>query len=125
MSQTLRVNGDFTKFTEGQLYSLVQLKAIVITVLDTAAAAVSLANEDCDNAGEVDQAVALIVKEIQPLMYILQGAAHNEIHAIIDGHAVDVATLEARIRHLGIAIGAGPVDVSGSTVVVGSTFTVA
>lgn len=125
MSATTRVNGDFEKFTEGQLYSLVQLKAVVVQVKDAGGNAVSLADEDSDNQGEVDQAVALIVKEFQPLMYILQGAAHNEIHAIVDGHAIDVATLENRIRHLGTAVGAGPVDVSGTTVVVGSSITVA
>ena len=125
MSATTRINGDFEKFTEGTLYSLVQLKVIKIEVKDAAGVAVSLANEDTDNVGEVDQAVAMIVKEIQPLMYVLQGAAHNEIHAVIDGHAIDAATLELRIQHLGTAIGAGPVDVSGSVVTIGTTFTVA
>jgi hypothetical protein len=125
MSATTRINGDYTAFTEGQLYSIYQQKAIAIAVKDGAGNPVSLAAEDSDAQGEVDQAVALIVKEIQPLMYILKGAAHNEIHAIIDGHAIDVDTLEARIQHLGTAVGAGPVDISGSTVVVGTSITVA
>lgn len=125
MSATTRVNGDFGKFTEGTLYSIAQLQTILVSVKDAGGVAVSLVNEDSDAEGEVDQAVALIVKELQPLLYILKGAAHNEIHAVIDGHAVDVATLEARIQHLGTAIGAGPVDVSGTTVVIGSTITVA
>lgn len=122
MSTTLRVNGDFGSFTEGQLYSIAQLKAIVVTVLNGAAAAVDLSAQDSDAVGEVDQAVAIIVKEFQPLMYILQGAAHNEIHAIVDGHAIDMATLQNRIRHLGTINGA---DVSGSTVAIGSSITVA
>lgn len=125
MSATTRVNGDFTKFTEGTLYSVAQLKVIVITVKDAGGVAVSLANEDCELQGQVDQAVALIVKEIQPLIYVLKGAAHNEIHAVIDGHCVDAATLQARIDHLGTSVGAGPVDISGTTVAIGSTITVA
>jgi hypothetical protein len=125
MSATTRVNGDFTNFTESTLYSVVQLKAIKITVLDAAAAAVSLSNEDSDAVGEVDQAVALIVREIQPLMFNLQGAGMNEIHAVIDGHAIDATTLENRIRHLGTTVGAGPVDISGTTVVIGTSITVA
>jgi hypothetical protein len=125
MSATTRVNGDFGNFTEGTLYSLVQLKAIKIEVKDAGGVAVSLANEDCDVQGEIDQAVALIVKEFQPLMYTLGGAAHNEIHAIIDGHAVDAATLQLRVQHLGAAIGAGPVDITGSVVTIGTTFAVA
>lgn len=125
MSATTRVNGDFTSFTEGTLYSIAQLKAILITVLDGAAAPVDLSAEDCDVQGEVDQAVALIVKEVQPLMYFLGGVGHNEIHAIIDGHAVDFETLQNRIQHLGTAVGAGPVDVSGTTVTIGTSITVA
>lgn len=125
MSATLRVNGDFNAFTEGQLYSIAQLKAILVEVKDAGASAVSLANEDSDGQGEVDQAVALIVKEFQPLMYYVGGAAHNEIHAIVDGHAIDMDTLQLRIRHLGTAIGAGPVDVSGTTVTIGTSLTVA
>lgn len=124
MSLTTRVNGDFEKFTEGQLYSIYQQKAIVVAVKNAGGVAVDLSAEDSDAQGEVDQAVAIIVKEIQPLMYILKGAAHNEIHAIIDGHAVDVDTLQARIRHLAPA-GINGIDVSGSTVVVGSSITVA
>jgi len=125
MSATTRVNGDFGKFTEGQLYSIAQLKAIAVTVKDAGGNPVSLADEDSDALGEVDQAVALIVKEFQPLMYILQGVGHNEIHAIVDGHCIDVDTLQNRIQHLGTAIGAGGVDVSGTTVVIGSAITVA
>lgn len=124
MSATLKVNGDYTKFTEGTLYSLVQLKSVLIEVKDAGGVAVSLANEDSDAQGEVDQAVAIIVKEFSPLMYILKGAAHNEIHAIIDGHNVDATTLENRIRHLG-TLGAGPVDVSGTVVTIGTSITVA
>lgn len=122
MSATTRVNGDFDKFTEGTLYSVYQQKAIAVSVKDAGGVAVDLSNQDCDNAGEVDQAVAVIVKELQPLMYVLKGAAHNEIHAIVDGHAIDVDTLEARIQHLGTVNG---VDVSGSTVLIGSSITVA
>lgn len=126
MSATTRVNGDFGKFTQGTLYSVYQQKAIKVTVLDAGANAVSLANEDTDNAGEVDQAVALIVRECQPLMYqFANGGANNVIHMIVDGHAIDAATLQARIRAIGTSVGAGPVDISGTTVAVGTSITVA
>ena len=130
MSATTRVNGDYNNFAEGTLVSVYQQKAVLIEVKDVGGNAVSLAAQDTDAAGEVDQAVALIVKEIQPLMYILKGASHNEIHAIIDGHAIDAATLQARIRAMGTTVGATGtggvgVDVSGTVVTIGTAITVA
>lgn len=121
MSATTRVNGDFGKFTQGTLFSVAQLKAFKITVLDAAAQAVNCSAEDTDGAGEVDQAVALIVKECQPLMYeFASGGSSNVIHMIVDGHAVDAATLQLRLRAIGTSVGAGPVDISGTTVTLGT-----
>jgi len=98
MSATTRYNGDYGNFTEGTLYSVAQLKAVLITVLDNSSGAVSLAAEDTDNPGEVDQLVPLLVKEFQPLMYIVKGTGHNELHMIVDGHAVDADSMQARAR---------------------------
>lgn len=121
MSASWRVNGDYGNFTQGTLYSIYQLKAISVVVKNGAGAAVSLANEDTDNAGEIDQAVAMIVRECAPLMYeFAAGGNNNVIHMVVDGHAIDAATLQIRIRNMGTAVGAGPVDVSGTEVIVGS-----
>lgn len=121
MSATTRVNGDFGKFTQGTLFSVAQLKAFKITVLDAGANAVNCSAEDTDGAGEVDQAIALIVKECQPLMYeFASGGSSNVIHMIVDGHAVDAATLQLRLRAIGTSVGAGPVDISGTTVTLGT-----
>lgn len=132
MSATLRYNGDYGNFTQGSLFSVVQLKAFVVTVKDKDGSAVNCSAEDTDGAGEVDQAVALIIKECQPLMYeFASGGSSNVIHMIVDGHAVDATTLQNRIRALSgavngvipaspVTIGAGPVDVSGTTVALGS-----
>lgn len=121
MSASFRVNGDYGKFTQGTLYSIYQLKAVAVTVKDAGGNPVSLSNEDTDGAGEIDQAVALIVRECQPLMYeFASGGGNNVIHMIVDGHAIDADTLQIRIRNLGTAVGAGPVDVSGTTVAIGT-----
>ncbi len=120
MSATTRVNGD-GQFLESTLYSVYQQKAILVTILDNSSTAV-----DCSALDDgVDEMVSLVVKEIQPLMYILKGSSHNEIHAIIDGHAVDADTLQLRVRE--VVAGKLGVAASGndSTVAVGTTITVA
>ena len=120
MSATTRVNGDGF-FLESTLYSVYQLKAIKVTILDNSSTAV-----DCSSLDDgVDEMVSLVVKEIQPLMYILKGTDHNEIHAIVDGHAIDADTLQLRVRE--VVAGKLGVAASGndSTVVVGTSLTVA
>lgn len=123
MSATTRYNGDFGNFTQGTLYSVAQLKAFVITVKNAAATAQNLSAEDTDAAGEVDQVVPFIVKEVQPLMYQLaSGGSSNVIHVIMDGHAVDATSLQARIQAMGTV---NSIDISGTTVALGSSITVA
>ncbi len=122
MSATTRYNGDYGNFTSGTLYSVYQQKAFLITVKNVSASAQSLAAEDTDAAGEVDEAAALIIKEIQPLMYQVTDDTSGTIHVIVDGHAVDATTLQARIRAMGTVSG---IDVSGTTVALGTSITVA
>jgi hypothetical protein len=118
MAATTRYNGDYGNFTQGTLYSVAQLKAFLITVKDASAVAVNLSAQDCDAAGEVDQAVAAIIKEVQPLMYELaSGGSSNVIHVIVDGHAVDAASLQGRLQALGTVNSA---DISGTTVALGA-----
>jgi hypothetical protein len=116
MSATTRFNGDFGSFTTGTLFSVVQLKAFVIDFGG------DLQAQDADSAGEVDQALAVAMKEIQPLMYFAASANTGVVHVIVDGHAVDADTLEARIQALGTVNG---YDFSGATVTLGSSITVA
>jgi len=62
----------------------------------------------------VDGAVAQIVQEFSPLLYKSTGTA-GKIFAIVDGHAVDAATLTARLQNMGTVDG---VDLSAEVVLV-------
>jgi hypothetical protein len=124
MSATTRYNGDYGNFTEGTLYTVAQLKAVLVTVLDDSSTAVSLAAEDTDGAGEVDQLVPLLVKEFQPLMYIVKGASHNELHMIVDGHAVDATSMQARARVVVSDYKGYTVANNDTTVAIGTAITV-
>ena len=87
----------------GVQYSVAQLKAIEID------AGASLAAKD-----GVDGALAQIVQEFSPLMYKSTGTA-GKIFAIVDGHAIDAASMTARLQNMGTVDG---VDLSAQTVVV-------
>ena len=114
MSATTRVNG-FGQYATGTLRSVVQLKAFVID------AGADLQTEE-DGA---DEAVEAIIREVQPLMYFVPSAGNGIIHVIVDGHAVDAATLQARIRALGATVGPNSYDATGATVTLGTSITVA
>lgn len=62
----------------------------------------------------VDGALAQIVQEFSPLLYKSTGTA-GKIFAIVDGHAVDAASMTARLQNMGTVDG---VDLSAQTVVV-------
>ena len=120
MSATTRVNGDGF-FLESTLYSVYQLKAIKIVIKDDSNTAI-----DCSALDDgVDELVSLVVKEVQPLMYILKGTDHNEIHAIVDGHAIDATTLQLRVRDVVAGKQGHAAADNDSTVAVGTTITVA
>ena len=87
MAATTRVNGGVG--AHGTLFSVVQLKAFVID------AGASLAS-----ATGVDGALEQLIREVQPLMYLTPTASDGIIHVIVDGHAVDADTLQARIRNM-------------------------
>lgn len=105
MATVTRVNG-FSKYAQGTLYSVVQLKAFLID------AQAALTTED-DGA---DEAMEAIIREVQPLMYYSAGTAQT-ITVVVDGHAVNAATLQARIRNLGSTVGPNNFDLSAATVV--------
>ena len=89
MAATTRVNGS-GQYLTGTLVSVVQLKAFVIDV-----GADLQAQDD-----GIDEAVENVIREVQPLMYLTPTASDGIIHVIVDGHAVDADTLQARIRNM-------------------------
>jgi hypothetical protein len=115
MSATTRYNGSYGNFSTGTLRSVYQQKAFVIDCGG------DLQAQDADAAGEVDQAVEAVIREVQPLMYFTPSASDGLIHVIVDGHAVDAATLQARIRAMGTV---NSYDLSGATVTLGTSIVV-
>ena len=110
MSATTRVNG-FGQYATGTLRSVVQLKAFVIDAGSSLAAATG-----------VDGALEQLIREVQPLMY-QSVSTSGLVHVIVDGHAVDAATLQARIRAIGTNV-ADSYDFSGATVTLGTNIVV-
>ena len=116
MSATTRYNGSFGNYSTGTLRTVAQLKAFLID------AGGSLAAQDADSAGEVDQAVEAVIREVQPLMYFVTDDTSGQIHVIVDGHAVDAASLQARIQAMGTVNG---YSLAGATVTLASSLTLA
>ena len=100
----------------GTLESVVQLKAIIITVKNDSDTAIDLRANDGVHGSLYD----LILREVQPLMVYAADADTGVIHAIVDGHAIDAATLQVRIRQLASATPAA----NDSTVAIGTAITV-
>ena len=120
MSATTRVNGSGF-YTGGTLVSVAQLKAIKIEIKDASAAI------DCSSLDDgVDELVEAVVREVQPLMYVLAGTGSTGIiHAIVDGHAVDATSLTNRVKKVVIGMGSyGTMDTNLSAVSVGTAITV-
>jgi hypothetical protein len=88
MSTTTRVNGS-TKYLQGTVYSVLQLKAFLID----AGADISAQDDG------IDEAMEQVIREVQPLMYYSTGS-DGTITVVVDGHAVDADTLQARIRNM-------------------------
>ena len=117
MATVTRVNG--LACTVGTLYSL-NAKAFLVTVKNAAAAAIDLRAED----DAVDEAVEMIVKELNPLMFLVTNSAAGTIHVVMDVSR-SAADLQARIRALGTTVGPNDVDVTGTTVADAASITVA
>ena len=110
MSASTRVNGGGS--THATLYSVVQLKAFVIDAGATLA-----------SSGGVNGALEALIQEVQPLMYESVSTS-GVVHVIVDGHAVDADTLQARIRAIGNVSTPYTYDFTGATVTLGSHITV-
>jgi hypothetical protein len=88
MAEFTRVNGG-AGAVHGTTFSTAQLKAFEVDAL------VSLAAK-----GGVNSTIEAILREFQPLMYVSTGTA-GKIFMIVDGHAVDAASMQLRLRQLG------------------------
>jgi len=115
MASITRTNG--VGHAHATLYSTAQLKAFVIACNDGSAV-------DMSGEGGIGGALEAIAQETGALMFDSEGTG-GLIHIIVDGHAVDAADLQARVRALGATVGTGPVDLTSSTVTLGGQITVA
>lgn len=100
------------------------LKFFLVTVKDGSNSAVDLRSED-DGDNEAFEAVIRALPQ-GVLAYYAANANTGVISVIVDGvNAPQAAELQTTIRALGTTVGANSVDVSGTTVALGTAFTVA
>jgi hypothetical protein len=126
MVQTVtRVNG--LRNLVGTLY-MDNCNAYLITVKIANATAVDLQTED-DAMNEV---VEQILKEINPLAFYMPVDNSGKIHVIMDKSVNDATELQTRIRNIGkpasgtvTAVGPNNIDISGTTVAVPTSLTLA
>ena len=100
MASFTRVNGG-AGAVHGTTFSTAQLKAFEVDAL-----------VDISAKGGVNSTIEAIVREFQPLMYVSTGTA-GKIFMIVDGHAVDAASMQIRLRDLGTV---DSIDLSSATV---------
>ena len=117
MADITRVNG--LACTVGTLYSL-NAKAFLVTVKNAAASARDLRAED----DAVDEAVEMIVKELNPLIFFVTDSSAGTMHIVTDV-SLSAADIQTRIRNLGTAVGPNDLDVTGTTVADAASITVA
>ena len=87
MAAFTRVNGDGSTFDTQ--YSVAQLAAYEVDAL-----------VDLTSKGGIGSTIEAIVREFQPLMYKAPGTA-GKIFMIVDGHGVNAASMQIRLRQLG------------------------
>ena len=110
MAAVTRVNG--VGHAHATLYSTAQLKAFLIDL-----------GADASGQGGIGGALEAAAQEIGSalLMFDSEGTA-GQVSVIVDGHGVDAASLQARLRALGTV---NSYDMSGATVTAGGQITVA
>lgn len=87
----------------GTLESVAQLAMFLITIKDDSNTAIDLRANDGAHGSNYD----LILREIQPLMAYADDDASGQIHVVMDGHAVNAASLQARLRAVVVGLGLG------------------
>ena len=118
MAVVARVNG--RDCDAGELYAL-NAKLMLVTVKDKTNTAVDLTDGDEDK--EIGGAVEEILKEVNPLVFLVEDAANGRIFLAVDV-SQSAQSIQDRIRYLGEEVGPNDVDVSGTTVEEGDGFAV-
>jgi hypothetical protein len=102
--------------------------AYLITVKIANATAVDLQAED----DGMDEVVEQILKEINPLAFYMPADNSGKIHVIMDKSVNDATELRTRIRNVGkpasgtvTAVGPNSIDISGTTVTLATSLTIA
>jgi len=132
MATVSRVTG--VKANAGDLYQ-VNVNLFLLTVKKTDGNAIDLRTEDestTSGTDLIDGAVEMILKELNPLAYLITDSNAGTIHLVMDKNAT-AADIQTRVRRVGLnpnddgstVLGSGSVDVSGSTVANAASFTVA
>jgi hypothetical protein len=131
MATVTRVSG--VQAQAGNLYQ-VNANLFLLTVKKTDGNAIDLRTEDESTAGatNIDGAVEMILKELNPLAYFITNSSAGTIHLAMDKNAT-AADIQTRVRRIGLnpnddgstVLGVTGIDVSGSTVTAATSFTVA
>lgn len=125
MGSVTRVNG--LGVTTGTLYSP-NCNLYIMTVKDSAGpTAIDLRDED----DAVDEALEMIIKELNPLAWFAVASDTGVVHLVMDKSVNSASELQARVRTIGKDVGAtttsiGPndIDISGTTVQAAASFAV-
>jgi len=118
MASVTRVSG--LRNTVGTLYAdNCNLFLIIVKIAN--GTAVDLQAED----DAIDEVVELIVKELNPAAFFVPADSSGKIHVVMDKSVNDAAELQVRIRNMGTSLGNNNVDVSGTTVSVPTSLTLA
>ena len=131
MATVTRVTG--VQAQAGNLYQ-VNANFFLLTVKKTDGNAIDLRTEDESTAGatNIDGAVEMILKELNPLAYFITNSSAGTIHLAMDKNAT-AGDIQTRVRRIGLnpnddgstVLGVTGVDISGSTVTAATSFTVA
>lgn len=132
MATVSRVTG--VKANAGDLYQ-VNANLFLLTVKKADGSAIDLRTEDestTSGTDLIDGAVEMILKELNPLAYLVSDSSAGTIHLVMDKNAT-AADMQTRVRRVGLnpnddgstVLGVTSVDVSGSTVAAATSFTVA
>ena len=131
MATVTRVTG--VKAQAGNLYQD-NANLFLLTVKKADGAAIDLRTEDESTTGvtNIDGAVEMILKELNPLAYFITNSSAGTIHLVMDKNAT-AGDMQTRVRRVGLnpnddystVLGVTSVDVSGSTVAAANSFTVA
>jgi hypothetical protein len=131
MATVSRVTG--VQAQAGNLYQ-VNAKLFLLTVKKADGSAIDLRTEDESTAGvtNIDGAVEMLLKELNPLAYFITNSSAGTIHLVMDKNS-NKEDIQTRVRRVGLnpnddystVLGVTSIDVSGSTVVDAASFTVA